>query len=506
MGATLAGLLGIACGPSTSGGEDVMAGGTGSEDTGGGTLAMGESGTTSAVSSCAPPLSDASCDGDAPWIVGAQERQGWMQCGNGLAHRVSADACELPAADQCMLEAGETGEQTSGECSVDADCSDAAHGRCHLFGMLAECGCDYACETDADCGDDQACLCNGSRSQCVPADCRVDADCGEGSACTLETADSSCGVTDVRMTCTTPADACVSTGGCDFGEECVKDDDECGFQCVQSADACADAGRPFIVADEHRTAPMRRGGGWCEPSQTLADSLRTLSPELRDHVAQHWIRSGLAEHASVASFARFIMQLLALGAPSDLVEQAQSAVADEIDHARRCFAVASQYAEQRVGPGRLPMDAALDGDQDLVSVTAAVIREGCIGETLAAAEVAEAAQWAEHPELRDTLSAIADDELRHAALAWRFVEWALSQATTTEQAAIFATIDDAVDGVRHTPVRGDAIVPEARRHGVLSPEDRAVVHAKALASVVIPCAHNLRELRGSARQSAVVTF
>jgi hypothetical protein len=46
------------------------------------------------------------------------------------------------------------------------------------------------------------------------------------------------------------------------------------------------------------------------------------------------------EHASVAAFARFTLDLLALGAPADLVQSAQQALGDEIAHAELCFGLA----------------------------------------------------------------------------------------------------------------------------------------------------------------------
>ena len=56
----------------------------------------------------------------------------------------------------------------------------------------------------------------------------------------------------------------------------------------------------------------------------------------------------------------------------------------------------------------------------------AAIAEGCIGETLAAGIAREQAALAGDSEVRATLLRIAEDELRHAELAWRFVAWAIS--------------------------------------------------------------------------------
>lgn len=49
------------------------------------------------------------------------------------------------------------------------------------------------------------------------------------------------------------------------------------------------------------------------------------------------------EHASVAAFARFTLQLLAMGAPAELVQASVGAAADELDHARLRFGIADRF-------------------------------------------------------------------------------------------------------------------------------------------------------------------
>ena len=61
---------------------------------------------------------------------------------------------------------------------------------------------------------------------------------------------------------------------------------------------------------------------------------RVLSVEVRGALAARWRDNGLAEHASVASFSRHSLQLMALAAPADLVEATHRAAIDEISHAK----------------------------------------------------------------------------------------------------------------------------------------------------------------------------
>lgn len=161
-------------------------------------------------------------------------------------------------------------------------------------------------------------------------------------------------------------------------------------------------------------------------------------------VAEKWVNAGAAEHASVASFARHSLQLMAVGAPAWLVQAAHEAAADEIKHAQLCFGLASKYLNASVTPGPLDVSgtnvilgdaaaaaaggggAADAGVSASIYVIESAIVEGCIGETIAAARAAISARAAVDDVVASVLSTIAADEARHAELGWSFVFWALS--------------------------------------------------------------------------------
>jgi hypothetical protein len=137
-----------------------------------------------------------------------------------------------------------------------------------------------------------------------------------------------------------------------------------------------------------------------------------------------WARDGLYEHASVASFARFVRELLALGAPPALVRAAQAAILDELEHAQLCFELAArEHGPVKLGP--LPLDQSSSRAGDPVTLALAVFEEGCIGETVAAAEAGVAAAETDDADARTALERIAADERQHAALAWRTLRWLL---------------------------------------------------------------------------------
>ncbi|MCB9778177.1 MAG: ferritin-like domain-containing protein [Alphaproteobacteria bacterium] len=190
-------------------------------------------------------------------------------------------------------------------------------------------------------------------------------------------------------------------------------------------------GRPFLVHGRARTAGPAVRDDW---AATLAPA--PVPASLVPVLAEHWRRAGRMEHASVAAFARFSLALLHHGAPPDLVADAQRAALDEVGHARLCYGLAQALDGQAVGPGPLDCSAALDGELDAAQLVRTLVVEGCVGETLAALEAAEAARRAEDPVVAEILQRIAADEARHAALAWRALQWFLS--SRPELAAVVA--------------------------------------------------------------------
>jgi hypothetical protein len=121
---------------------------------------------------------------------------------------------------------------------------------------------------------------------------------------------------------------------------------------LSGTEHCCD-GRPFFVGGHARTAVPVERAEWAAP---LTPAVLGLTDAERDALAGAWCDDGLMEHASVASFARFALQLVAVGAPPQLLVDTQQAIRDEIEHARLCFGLASAYAGRKLGPGPLGAD------------------------------------------------------------------------------------------------------------------------------------------------------
>ncbi|MDP2308969.1 MAG: ferritin-like domain-containing protein [Pseudomonadota bacterium] len=230
-------------------------------------------------------------------------------------------------------------------------------------------------------------------------------------------------------------------------------------------DPC-DYGRPLVVDGRPRLAPLVRARGWTAPAAPAqADAAQAAT----------WARIGLAEHASVASFSRFALDLLAQGAPADLVADAHAAALDEVRHAKLAFGIASAFANDTLGPGPLTLgDLSLSAD--LAALAFATAREGCVAETLSALQMAEARDRATDPAIRAALTLIARDEARHAALAWRTVRWALLAGGAPVRAALIQAFA--------TP----PTLPGDDASGLLPPPVARAAILRGWAEVVVPAA------------------
>lgn len=216
-------------------------------------------------------------------------------------------------------------------------------------------------------------------------------------------------------------------------------------------------------------------------AQLLPDVVRACPPGVspRALAAEHWLQCARMESASVPAFTRLAAELATVGAPSSMQLAAQEAADDEVRHTRLCLDVARQLSntEFDVGPLR---DVPARPEITVETLATEALIEGCIGEGSAAAWASIARSHA-GPEVAPTLADIAADELRHAALSWRVIGWALRRQPGLS-ATLLAALEDWERADAATPVAGgrDGLA----EHGVLSTAaERAT--ARELVSVVV---------------------
>lgn len=236
-------------------------------------------------------------------------------------------------------------------------------------------------------------------------------------------------------------------------------------------DPCC-GGRPFTISGTPRLATPSPTAAWNSHETPF---IRDLPPTLRALLADHWAAAGRTEHASVASFARFSLQLMALGAPPELLTAAAAAAADEVRHARRCFGLAAAFGAPKTGVGALDVSGCLATAGDPAATLVELLREACIGETIAAAQAEHARQLATDPAVNDVLTEIVEDESRHAAYGWRCAKWLLEQHP--ELLPLAAAVLTRPPRPAAAPAPPPAHDPALARFGLLSPATlQAVAH------------------------------
>jgi hypothetical protein len=234
---------------------------------------------------------------------------------------------------------------------------------------------------------------------------------------------------------------------------------------------CGSGGRAYLVDGTARVASPARSHepDWAHGDRPCVDG---LASEERSRSAAAWAADAAAEHASIASFARFSLSLLAVGAPAELVTSAHDAALDEIRHARTCFALAAAYAGYDVEPGPFPVGDAVHPDTSLAALARSTALEGCVGETIAAVVAAERARCETDPAVRAALEGIAADEARHAELAWRTVAWAVRTGGEPVRAAAARAL---VDGIASASAATTASAVKAALIDVVGPAGRALL-------------------------------
>ena len=211
---------------------------------------------------------------------------------------------------------------------------------------------------------------------------------------------------------------------------------------------------------------VHAGAAWT----TSAASLSTLDSDLpgdqlapRQALAAQWRENGRTEHASVAAFARLTLDLMALGAPPELVVDANRDALDEIRHAQLCFGLARALDGRADSPGPFPevgRARTLSTTRILALGQLAVdsLIDGALHEGVSARIIAKLARRCEVAVIEVMLKEIAADEGRHARHGWDVVLWCLAEGGEP--------VARALEGALHSlPKKMASTMPAAARDG-----------------------------------------
>jgi hypothetical protein len=142
--------------------------------------------------------------------------------------------------------------------------------------------------------------------------------------------------------------------------------------------------------------------------------------EIATHVLGGYLASmAYEEDAAVLAFARMGTELAALGAPTELVSEAERASRDEVRHQEAMAKLARARGAVGIAKARVRRSTA----RPAAAVAAENAAEGCVRETYGALVARWQSLHAADVEVRRALARIATDEARHAALSWALARW-----------------------------------------------------------------------------------
>jgi rubrerythrin len=128
-----------------------------------------------------------------------------------------------------------------------------------------------------------------------------------------------------------------------------------------------------------------------------------------------------------------------------------------------------------------------------------VLREGCLGETVASLEAAAAAEVANDPAVEQALTRIARDELSHAELAFKFLRWALSQSSSEVRDELAAEAARQLANFESDARNGERERTDDRlaAHGLLGGAALRAIHLAAVRDVTRPLLSALFDVEAS---------
>ncbi|MGH7282693.1 MAG: hypothetical protein ACRELY_14290 [Polyangiaceae bacterium] len=209
-----------------------------------------------------------------------------------------------------------------------------------------------------------------------------------------------------------------------------------GNGCTDGSFTAADGGLVGIICRD-----CMGGGGRRPRGLKKAQFCRKNGP------VSYFARMAFEEHASVNAFVRMEEELAQFGAPQSLRRAARRAANDERRHARVMRKLAIE--DGALGP---TARVAKPRRRSLEAMAIENAVEGCVNETYGALLLRFQAARSTDARLGATLSAIADDEMRHAALSWAVARWIDTKLDAPAQRRVHAARSRAAHRLATSPL------------------------------------------------------
>lgn len=237
---------------------------------------------------------------------------------------------------------------------------------------------------------------------------------------------------------------------------------------------------------EHQRLMRRRQA----PIPWQATTAGELTAAERARLAGTWTRRAAAEYLAVSTFSVLSLDLVAAGAPADVLSLCLRAGIDEVRHAELCLRMIEIYGGERVlpppGMSNLPDDPARPRLHQALANTMLV---SCVSETYATTILTATVELTVDPVARAVLTSIYSDEVMHARLGWSYLRHALEQGGDGARAAAAAMVPVALRGVANVVERerpAGEVTAAVRDHGLMTPAEERVIFSSCVREVLVP--------------------
>jgi hypothetical protein len=254
-----------------------------------------------------------------------------------------------------------------------------------------------------------------------------------------------------------------------------------------------------LEAEHHRL--MRRRN---VPIPWEQSTVNELSLAERTRLAETWSRRSAAEYLAVSTFAVLAIDLVAAGAPADVLSLCMRAGIDEVRHAELCLRMIEIYGGKRVMPP--PGMSSLPDDPErpkLHQALANTMLVSCVSETYATTVLTATRDLTTDPVAHAVLTSIYSDEVMHARLGWSYLRYGIERGGAGAIEAAAAMVPIALRGVANVVERERPVgeVTEAvRGHGLMTPAEERVIYSSCVREVLVPGFEALGIPCGSALQ------
>jgi len=173
-----------------------------------------------------------------------------------------------------------------------------------------------------------------------------------------------------------------------------------------------------------------------------------LDASLRAELGRIWGERIPTEYRSITGFSTLSFDLIAAGAPVDMVAVCHRVCIDELRHTELAVRMVDLYGAPRPS---LPRDiTSLPADESLSAVAQAcrsAILLSCLGETFACTELTMLRDRAVDPVVRQVLTIFLADEIMHARVGWAYVAHAMKTADSATRESVAAAVPAHIAGI-----------------------------------------------------------